>query len=163
VPAEYDAGVRTILVLTERDLREHDVLRIADLYGPDPFQVRLLIPVGDDRGALTEAVEDLALGKVGEVLHTSPGFSADQAAEAMAAATAALRAAGITATGEVTPADPVATVAAAATVEQAEQVLVLTEPHPVEDTLHRDWASRLRSVLTIPVLHVLAGTDRIIT
>jgi hypothetical protein len=40
---------------------------------------------------------------------------------------------------------------------------VVTPPHPVEDGLHRDWASRLRDELELPVLHIVSGTDRVIS
>jgi hypothetical protein len=28
--------------------------------------------------------------------------------------------------------------------------------------LHRDWASRLRDELRLPVLHIISGTDRVV-
>jgi hypothetical protein len=155
--------VRTILVLSEGALRDHDVQRINDLFGPPPVQIRLFVPQGDDRGALTEAVEEITLGELGEVLHPDRGFDEASARETAEAGVAALTAVGLTADAEVAPADPVAAVAAAASVEDAEQILVLTEPHPLEDTLHHDWASRLRLIAGIPVLHVLSGTDQVIT
>jgi hypothetical protein len=37
-------------------------------------------------------------------------------------------------------------------------VVVVTRPHAVEDTFHRDWASRARERLGVPVLHVYGGT-----
>jgi hypothetical protein len=38
----------------------------------------------------------------------------------------------------------------------------VTPPHIIQAGLHRDWASRLRDELTLPVLHVVSGTDRVV-
>ena len=43
----------------------------------------------------------------------------------------------------------------------AREVVVVTEPHAVEDTFHRDWASKAREVLGLPVLHLYAGDWRL--
>ena len=40
---------------------------------------------------------------------------------------------------------------------------MVTPPHLVEAGLHRDWASRLRDELALPVLHIVSGTDRVIS
>ncbi len=40
---------------------------------------------------------------------------------------------------------------------QSAEVVVVTRPHAVEDTFHRDWASRARDLLGLPVLHIYAG------
>ena len=42
---------------------------------------------------------------------------------------------------------------------ETQEVIVVTQPHAVEDTFHRDWASRAREVLGVPVLHVYAGSS----
>ena len=41
----------------------------------------------------------------------------------------------------------------------AEEVVIVTAPHAVEDTLHRDWASVARERLGVPVLHVYADSS----
>jgi hypothetical protein len=46
--------------------------------------------------------------------------------------------------------------------DDADEVIVVTPPHIVETGLHRDWASRLRDALQLPVLHVVSGTDRVL-
>ena len=64
--------------------------------------------------------------------------------------------------GSITGSDPLP--AAVEAVEQfdADEIIVVTPPHPVEDGLHRDWASRLRDELKLPVLHIISGTDRVV-
>jgi hypothetical protein len=42
---------------------------------------------------------------------------------------------------------------------ETQEVIIVTSPHAVEDTFHRDWASRAREVLGVPVLHVYAGSS----
>ena len=39
------------------------------------------------------------------------------------------------------------------------EAVVVTRPHAVEDTFHRDWASKARELLGVPVLHVYAGSS----
>jgi hypothetical protein len=51
----------------------------------------------------------------------------------------------------------------AATADASDEIVVVTPPHLVESGLHRDWASRLRDELSLPVLHVVSGTDRVVS
>lgn len=158
----YDPTVRTIVVLTETELDEHDITRIGELYGPEAFQAIVVLPVGDDRSALTEAVEDVALGRLDDALRADPGLDDNSAAAAAQRSASALQAAGWSAEAQTSPADPIDTVAALVADRDVEQVLVLTEPHPVETTLRRDWGSRLHKRVPVPVLHAISGTDRVI-
>ena len=41
----------------------------------------------------------------------------------------------------------------------ADEVIIVTMPHAVEDTFHSDWASRARETLGVPVLHFYTGTN----
>jgi hypothetical protein len=66
-----------------------------------------------------------------------------------------------TATGEITGDDPVPTLVEEVSRLGAREVVVVTEPHAVEDTFHTDWASRAREVLGVPVLHMYAGDWRL--
>jgi hypothetical protein len=154
--------VRTIVVLTETELNEHDITRIGELYGPDAFHAVVVLPVGDDRNAITEAVEDVALGRLDDALRTDPGLDDSSAAAAALRSASALQSAGWGAEAMTAPADPIDTVAALVGERDVEQVLVLTEPHPVETTLRRDWGSRLHKKVQVPVLHAISGTDRVI-
>jgi hypothetical protein len=47
--------------------------------------------------------------------------------------------------------------------DDSDEIIVVTPPHLVTEALHRDWASRLRDELALPVLHVVSGTDRVIS
>ena len=43
----------------------------------------------------------------------------------------------------------------------ADEVVVVTTPHALEDTFHTDWASRARDELHVPVMHLYAGTSQL--
>ena len=74
-----------------------------------------------------------------------------------------LTAAGLQARGSITGSDPVPAAVEAARGDDSDEVIVVTPPHLVESGLHRDWASRLRDELALPVLHIVSGTDRVIS
>ena len=39
--------------------------------------------------------------------------------------------------------------------QQAAEVIVMTRPHNVSELFHRDWTSRARRRLGVPLLHLL--------
>lgn len=124
----------TSVLLTEHALTAHDVVRLAHLHDPEPLRVHLLVP-----------------GTEGK------------ARDALDASLEALVAEGVQATGDLTPDDPLEAVVALAKQIGADEVLVVTEPHLFEEAVHRDWASRVRAALDRPVLHIVAGTDRVVS
>ncbi|NHC13907.1 phosphoenolpyruvate carboxylase [Motilibacter deserti] len=157
----------TILVLTEDALTPHDVERVAHLHDPEPVRAHVLVPVDTRRNRLVEALDDVALGRLAEAVR-EPGAPAPDEARATAqqaleASVAALQAAGVEAAGALTGDDPVDEAAVAASDLGADEVIVVTEPHYVEEAVRRDWASRLREASGRPVLHVIAGTDRVVS
>jgi hypothetical protein len=50
---------------------------------------------------------------------------------------------------------------AAVAADDVREVVVITYPHALPDTFHTDWASRARDVLSVPVLHLYAGTSEV--
>ena len=154
----------TILLLAEETLHDHDVTRIASLHGDDDVEVRVLVPADAEHNRLIEALDEVALGKL---LDAHDGRSPEQAErDAMHAVNASVdlfTAAGIDAKGSITGSNPVPAAIQAATQYNADEIIVVTPPHPFEDGFHRDWASRLRDELGLPVLHVISGTDRMIS
>jgi nucleotide-binding universal stress UspA family protein len=86
--------------------------------------------------------------------------STEQARAALDTTVAELRAAGAEVHGHLTPADPVRTLQVAVAEHQADEVVVLTEPHWVEEALRRDWASRARHEVGVPVLRLLPHGQR---
>lgn len=154
----------TILLLSETTLTEHDARRLAELHGTDEVSVHVLVPADAEHGRLLEALDEIALGHLGDSHDdTKPQDAEVEAMHAVNASTALLTAAGLAAKGSVTGSDPVPAAVEAAGAGDVDEVIVVTPPHPVADGLHRDWASRLRDELALPVLHIVSGTDRIIS
>lgn len=153
-----------ILVLTEQALDAQDAARIAELHEGEELSYRVLVPADTERNLLADVVDHLSLGELRAALNAVRGREpkADQARanaqEALTASLGALRGLGAEVEGEVTQDDPLPALSNAVTAYGAREVVVVTRPHAVEDTFHRDWASRARERLGVPVLHVYAGT-----
>lgn len=155
------------MLLAEHALTAHDVLRVAHLHDPQAVRVHVLVPVDTQHNAMVEAIDEAALGRVRDALRDSgrpdPGVAQASARRALEVSLAALRAEGVEADGALAPDDPVAAVVELVPRLDADEVLVVTEPHLLEEALRRDWASRLRAALKLPVLHTVAGTDRVVS
>jgi hypothetical protein len=154
----------TIVLLTEQALDADDAKRITALHEGERLSYQVLVPADTERNLLADVVDHLSLGELREALDAvrgrepKPAGARATASEALAATVAALQADGVEAVGEVTDDDPLPALATAVTAYGAREVVVVTRPHAVEDTFHRDWASRARERLGVPVLHVYGGT-----
>jgi hypothetical protein len=168
-----DAVVVTMLVLTEKALLPHDVQRLDQLHaGDDDVRVHVFVPEGADESALSEAdelVDDVArtdFSDFADDVH-SGGAQVTGAAAALADSLSGLAGTSLTADGSLVPADPVDAVVAKAIALDADEVIVVTEPHWLEEVLRRDWGTRIYKRMKaehreIPVLHFIAGTDQIV-
>ncbi len=155
----------TILVLTEQALTEHDAARIAQLHS-EGVEVHLLVPADSGHNRLEEALDEIALGRIGDALEDTeqtPEQAEHDAMHAMNASIDRLMAAGLTARGSVTARDPLPAAREAARQYDVNEIVVVTPPHLVREALHRDWASRLRDEVRLPVLHFVTGTDRVVS
>ena len=157
----------TLLLLRETTLADHDAARIAQLHGDEPVEVHLLVPADAQHNRLIEALDEVALGRLRDALDDddpTPEQAEQDAMHAVNISLDKLQAAGVSVTrGSVTGSDPVPAALEAVRLDDTDEVIVVTPPHPVESGLHRDWASRLRDELDLPVLHVVSGTDRIVS
>ena len=156
----------TILLLTEEPLTEHDASRIGSLHGDEPIDVHVLVPADAEHNRLIEALDEVALGRLREALddeEPSPQEAEQEAMHAVNASLALLKTAGVEAAGSITGSDPLPAAVEATDHFDVDEVIVVTPPHLVEEALHRDWASRLRDELDLPVLHFVAGTDRVVS
>jgi hypothetical protein len=157
--------VYTILLLAEEPLNDHDVSRIAALHDGDQVTVHVLVPADAEHNRLIEALDEVSLGNLRDALDDeapSPERAEQDAMHAVNTSVGLLAAAGVDAKGSITGSDPVPAAIEAVAQFDADEIIVVTPPHPVEDALHRDWASRLRDELKLPVLHVISGTDRVV-
>lgn len=156
----------TILLVTEDTLTAHDAGRVAQLHGDEPVRAHVLVPADTEHNRLVEALDEVALGRLREALDDSESPTPEQAEQdAMHAVNASIELlgqAGVPALGSVTGDDPVPAAVAAARQHEVDEVVVVSPPHLLQEALHRDWASRLRDALQLPVLHFVAGTDRVV-
>lgn len=154
-----------IIILTEEPLRPVDARKIVALHTGQLVGYRVLVPADTERNVLASLLDHLSLFEMREALEvlrpvdrTEAHADADQA---LAASLAELASAGAEASGVVTDDDPLPGLLAEVARLDAREVIVVTEPHAVEDTFHTDWASKAREQLGVPVLHMYAGDWRL--
>lgn len=155
-----------LIVLTENALTDHDVTRIIEWHDTH-LQVHVLVPETSDQSAFDQVVDDVARVDMDELKRDLAGTDDDDegmaAKRALSESLQLLAGKGVSVTGALTPKDPIAATSTCVTSEDADELWVITEPHLVTDLLRRDWASKLRHHLSVPVLHVIGGTDEVIS
>lgn len=154
----------TIILLTEEALRASDVENIRTLHGEEPLTITVLVPADTERNIVTDFIDHLSLFELKEAWESITDRETDaearqEAGEAMEQTVAALEKIGATVTGTVVDDDPLPALTQTVTNVDADEVIVVTRPHAVEDTFHADWASRAREKLGVPVLHFYTGTN----
>jgi hypothetical protein len=152
-----------IAVLTEEALGEDDARRIMAVHADENPRYHVIVPADTERSMLADVLDHLSLLELKEALEAARGHddtTPAEAATALAESLAALRSFGAEAEGEVAEGDPVAALMRVTGGEPGTwEAIVVTRPHAVEDTFHRDWASKARDLLGVPVLHVYAGSS----
>ena len=155
----------TIIVLTEEALKPVDVDKILGLHEDDAPTYRVLVPADTERNLLSSFLNHLSLFEMREALESlRPVDRSEAHTDADTALSTSLAVFGGhdgVATGEITADDPMPTLVEEVARLDALEVVVVTEPHAVEDTFHTDWASRAREALGVPVLHMYAGDWRL--
>jgi hypothetical protein len=158
---------RTVVVLTEDTLTSADVAHITALHAEDDVDYRVLVPADTERNLLVSVVDHLGLGELRKALddvlgrEPEPAHAKAQASDQLAGSLDAFNAAGEVADGSVIADDPVPVLTDEVARGGVREIVVVTYPHAVEDTFHRDWASRARDRLQVPVLHLYAGTSEL--
>ena len=155
----------TVIVLTEEALKPGDVEKIVAMHQEEDATYRVLVPADTDRNVLSSFLDHLSLFEMREALDSLrpvDGTEAHADAEtALSTTLAEFAAHDAAATGEITADDPMPTLVEEVARLGAREVVVVTEPHAVEDTFHTDWASKAREALGLPVLHMYAGDWRL--
>lgn len=151
----------TSVLMIEKALTSADVEFITTLHGDEPVSFHVLLqPRGDQADRLLRALDDIALGELDEAAHERETPEGKDAAElgqqALDVSLAALRAAGSDAQGRLVEDHPLDVLKALVGEVGADEVIVLTEPHYVEEFFHRDWASRARHEVGVPVLKLFS-------
>jgi hypothetical protein len=152
-----------IAVLTEEALGDDDARRILALHADDNPRYHVIVPADTERNMLADVLDHLSLLQLKEALEAVRGHdeTTPKAASAMLEESLVrLRSYEAEADGEVAEGDPVAALMRVTGGDGTIwEVVVVTRPHAVEDTFHRDWASKARELLGVPVLHVYAGSS----
>lgn len=151
----------TSVLMIEKPLSSVDVDFVTTLHGEENVAfIVLMQPRGDQADALLRAIDDVAFGELREAGREGDepeGPEARGPAElALAHSLAALKAAGREAGGLVVENHPLDHLKSVVEQSAADEVIVLTEPHYVEEFFHRDWASRARHKVGVPVLKLFA-------
>ncbi len=155
-----------VIVLAELAITEADATEVASLHAAieDQRHYHVLIPCENAAVRVETALGSLAAS---EVL-AAPAVAANQAdieeaqaeieadaQDAVAASVSALRALGAEATGGFSSKDPIESLEQVAREHSADEVIVLTRPHVIQEFLHLDWSSKARRRLGVPVLHLV--------
>lgn len=163
--AQEQEAAPTVIVLTEEALKPVDVEKIVAMHKVETATYRVLVPADTDRNVLSSFLDHLTLFEMREALDSLRPVDREEAhADAETALATTLRefeAHDVAATGEITADDPMPTLVEEVARLGAREVVVVTEPHAVEDTFHIDWASKARESLGLPVLHMYAGDWRL--
>jgi hypothetical protein len=156
-----------VVLLTEEPVQREDATRILALHEGEELRYHVLVPADTHRNLLAEVVDRLSLAQLREALDAvrqgkpSAERARVAAEEVLEATVGSLRFHGRDADGELTQDDPLPALAAAVRATGAREVVVVSRPRALEDTFHRDWASRARAELGVPVLHVYGGTGQL--
>ncbi|MEV6396136.1 indole-3-glycerol phosphate synthase [Streptomyces sp. NPDC051907] len=154
----------TSVLMIEKPLTSEDVEFVTTLHGAEGVSfVVLMQPRGDQADVLLRAIDDVAIGELKDAVREGEE-PAGQAAKPLADralehSLALLRAAGCEAVGQVVEDHPLDKMKAVVDESDADEVIVLTEPHYVEEFFHRDWASRARHKVGVPVLKLFAHSE----
>lgn len=154
----------TIVVLTEEVLNEADARNLGYLAENNPVHFQVLVPADTGRNMLVDVLDNLSLldfaAAYRDVVgpHPSRRQEAREAEQELRESLDLLRGLGFDADGRVTGENPVESVVEEARKAKAQQVVVITTPHAIEDTFRTDWANEAQDRLGVPVLHLYSGS-----
>lgn len=153
----------TVVVLVEEALAEVDVEKILALHEERPARYRLIVSAEPEGSMLSRVLDHLSLFEMGKALAAVRGESEEHAerdaADDLSVSLQRFSSRGAEADGEVSNGDAMALLVQVVDGIGADEVIVVTRPHTVEDSFHTDWASTARDVLGVPVLHLYSGGD----
>lgn len=154
----------TSVLMVEKPLTPEDVEFVTTLHGDERISfVVLMQPRSDQADVLLRAIDDVAIGELREAVREGEqpeGKEAREPAEmALEYSLRELREAGSEAIGQVIEDHPLDKLKTVVEDSGADEVIVLTAPHYVEEFFHRDWASRARHKVGVPVLKLFAHSE----
>ncbi|GCD42154.1 indole-3-glycerol phosphate synthase [Streptomyces paromomycinus] len=150
----------TSVLMIEKPLTPADVEFVTTLHGDDQVSFVVLMQPRGNQDRLLRAIDDVALGEFEDAVREGDepeGAQAEPPAErALSYTLHALREAGAEAVGQVVEDHPLDLLRSVVDETGADEVIVLTAPHFVEEFFHRDWASRARHKVGVPVLKLFS-------
>ncbi|MET8570061.1 indole-3-glycerol phosphate synthase [Streptomyces sp. NPDC004783] len=151
----------TSVLMIEKALTSADVEFVTTLHGDEPVAFHVLLqPRGDQADRLLRAIDDVALGELDDAVRegeTPEGKEALTVGQrALEVSLTALHASGAEAEGRLVEDHPLDALKTVVDETRADEVIVLTDPHYVEEFFHRDWASRARHKVGVPVLKLFS-------
>ncbi|WP_037890822.1 hypothetical protein [Streptomyces sp. NRRL S-87] len=153
----------TSVLMIEKPLTPVDVDFVTTLHGDDKVSFIVLMQPRGDQDRLLRAIDDVALGEIPEAIREGDEPEGDDARgpaeKALEHSLKALRAKGGTAVGQIVEDHPLDKLKTVVEESGADEVIVLTAPHFVEEFFHRDWASRARHKVGVPVLKLFAHNE----
>ncbi|MDH6117189.1 indole-3-glycerol phosphate synthase [Kitasatospora sp. GAS204B] len=148
---------KTVLMI-EKALSDADVELVTTLHGEEKVSFVVLMQPRGKQDELLRSLDDVALGHLDKAVHEHDEANGPAVvAESLEHSLRHLRQAGAEAAGQVVEADPLDTLRTVVEESSADEVLVLTAPHFVEEFFHRDWASKARHKVGVPVLKLFAS------
>jgi hypothetical protein len=153
--------VFTSVLMIEKALTSEDVEFVTSLHGDEEVSFHVLLqPRGDQADRLLRAIDDVALGELDEAAREREAPEGEAAKDfgtrALEVSLQALQASGGEAEGRLIEDHPLDALKALVGEVGADEVIVLTDPHYVEEFFHRDWASRARHKVGVPVLKLFS-------
>ncbi|MBO8194443.1 indole-3-glycerol phosphate synthase [Streptomyces oryzae] len=153
----------TTVLMIEKPLVSADAEMVTTLHGEEPVSFVVLMQPRGDQDRLLRALDDVALGELDQVVREAEepegGEAVGPAEQALELSLKRLRDAGCEAVGQIIEEHPLDVLKSVAEQTRADEVIVLTAPHLVEEFFHRDWASRARHKVGVPVLKLFAHNE----
>ena len=158
----------TTVLMIEKPLVPTDVELVTTLHGDEPVSFVVLMQPRGDQDRLLRALDDVALGELDRAVREvaepedergAPHGATSPAEKALEHSLDALRATGAEAVGQIVQDHPIDLLGSVVEETGADEVIVLTAPHLVEEFFHRDWASRARHRVGVPVLKLFAHAE----
>lgn len=156
----------TTLLYVEQAIPAADLEYILTLHagnveaGLDPQDYAVIVPVGHESGKIVAVLDDVALADFDGAARDSHVEPEDEAVvearAALDATVAAFKDAGFEVRGELLQGDLVDGLKDASARYEADEIIVLTLPHFIEQFTGRDLASRARKATGLPTLRLLA-------
>jgi hypothetical protein len=155
-----------VVVLAEQAMSAGDAAEVVSLHDgiEETRHYHILIPCENAQLQVEAALGSLAASEtlaapaiVGSEVDTAEAqrHIDEQAHTAVSVSIAAVQATGHEASGEFSSEHPIDCLARVVSDQRANEVIVMTRPHVVQEFLHMDWASKARRKIGVPVLHLV--------